>query len=347
MLGYQDIAHIFTLFDKNIQYEIIARTSHEEKAMDTISVIIPVYNTCRELKRCLDSVCSQTYKNLEIILIDDGSNDGSEDIIDLFSRMDDRVIAIHKENGGESSARNIGLEKSTGNIISFVDCDDWIDCDMYEIMTRIMQDNNLDICACGWVKEFDNKSVEMSNILSVKNMIMNREQFLKKVYMRDSYQGFAYMWNKLYKRNILFDESDKLHKFCEDLSLGGDVEYLAYAALNSKRIKYIDRPFYHYYQRNNSGIHTLTTKKMRDWLRAYDLVLNMLMNESISAEIIDYVKRFMAYHASNGVKVAIDEGDVDSKVYFQTVMKKYKEEYFKLNIEYSERIEEFSYLLDM
>lgn len=315
--------------------------------MDIISVIIPVYNAHLELVRCLDSVCSQTYTNLEIILIDDGSNDGSEKIVDLYANIDERIVVIHKENGGESSARNIGLEKSTGNIISFLDCDDWIDSNMYEIMAREMRENGLDICACGWFKEYDNNSIEMKNRVYVNNNIMNREQFLKKIYMRDSYPGFAYMWNKIYKRNILLNKEDKIYRFNEELTIGGDVVYLANAALNAKKIKYIDKSFYHYYQRNTSGIHTLTTKKMKDWLRAYSIVLKMLVDEHISNEVIDYVKRFMAYHASNGVRIATEDNDMASKKYFQKIMKKYKEEYTRLNIDNCDRLVEFNHLLNL
>ena len=90
-----------------------------------VSIIIPVYNTAQYLRKCLDSAKNQTYENLEIICVDDGSTDGSEKIVDEYLD-DDRFVIIHKENGGESSARNTGLLKCTGNYIGFMDCDDWI-----------------------------------------------------------------------------------------------------------------------------------------------------------------------------------------------------------------------------
>lgn len=315
--------------------------------MDTISVIIPVYNTYRELMKCLDSVCCQTYKNIEIILVDDGSNDGSEKIVDEYASIDNRIIVIHKENGGESSARNIGLEKATGSIISFLDCDDWIDSTMYEIMVEEMRENNLDICACGWTKEYVDKSVVMSNALPLEKRIMNREEFLKKIYMRDSYQGFAYMWNKLYKKEVLIDKNGKEYRFNEQLSIGGDVVFLAFAALNAKRVKYIDKSFYHYYQRENSGVHSLSISKMRDWISAYGVVLKMLTDEHISDEVIDYVKRFMAYHASNGVRISINDNDIEAKCFFQKIMKDYQEEYCRLNYNNPSWIKEFNVTLEL
>ena len=102
--------------------------------MKTISVIVPVYNTKKELPRCIESICKQTYKDLEIICIDDGSSDGSGQILEEFQAKDNRIQVIHKENGGESSARNTGLKMSAGEYIAFCDCDDWIDPDMYEVL---------------------------------------------------------------------------------------------------------------------------------------------------------------------------------------------------------------------
>ena len=94
---------------------------------EKISVIIPVYNVEKYLKRCLDSVINQTYKNLEIILVDDGSTDNSGKICDEYAKNDKRIIVIHKENGGVSVARNIGLDICTGDYVNFIDSDDWID----------------------------------------------------------------------------------------------------------------------------------------------------------------------------------------------------------------------------
>ena len=97
-----------------------------------ISIIVPVYNLEKYLPRCLNSVCNQTYKNLEIILVDDGSTDKSSDICDNWAKKDSRIIVIHKKNGGVSSARNAGIKKATGEYIHFVDGDDWLELNCYE-----------------------------------------------------------------------------------------------------------------------------------------------------------------------------------------------------------------------
>ena len=100
-----------------------------------VSIIIPIYNTASYLRKCLDSAKNQTYTNLEIICVDDGSTDGSEKIVDEYLD-DERFVIIHKENGGESSARNTGLLKSTGDYIGFMDCDDWIEKDMKHLLRQ-------------------------------------------------------------------------------------------------------------------------------------------------------------------------------------------------------------------
>ena len=215
-----------------------------------ISVIVPVYNLEKYLVRCIESIIGQTYKNLEIILIDDGSTDTSGQIIDEFKKKDNRIKVIHKENGGESNARNTGLRMATGEYIAFCDCDDWMDLDMYETLAWELNQENIDMAASGWYKETDSSSQEIRNALPVNSQVFGREELLKYLYMRDSYRGFAYMWDKLYKREILKDKDGNWILFREDLRLGGDVLYLAEVALNVKRAKYVDRAFYHYYQRD-------------------------------------------------------------------------------------------------
>lgn len=106
--------------------------------MDVISVIVPIYNTEKYLAKCLDSLINQTFQRLEIILIDDGSTDNSGQICDEYAVKDDRIKVIHKTNGGVSSARNAGLDVVTGSYIAFVDPDDYIDSDMYEVLYKVV-----------------------------------------------------------------------------------------------------------------------------------------------------------------------------------------------------------------
>ncbi len=313
--------------------------------MKKISIIVPVYNTEKELARCLESVCNQTYRELEIICIDDGSTDGSGQVVDKFAKYDKRIVAVHKKNAGESNARNEGLRIATGDYIAFCDCDDWIDEKMYETLVQVLEEEKVDLVASGWYQETNGTCLEIKNELPVKQNVFGRDELLKYLYMRDFYRGFAYMWNKLYRKDILKDNQGNIIFFDETLRLGGDVVYLAQAALNTKKAKYIDQAYYHYNQREESGCHTKDVNKLRDWLRAYEIVLQKFEKEHIDKSVVDYVKRFMAYHSSNAAEIAIAQGNKDAKKDFQRIMQLYEQEYVSLNIQYPRRIQRFYGLL--
>lgn len=314
--------------------------------MKTISVIVPVFNTKKELPKCIESICHQTYDKLEILCIDDGSTDGSGQILDEFRKKDNRIKVVHKQNGGESSARNTGLKMAMGEYIAFCDCDDWIDKDMYETLANELERENIDMAAASWYKETETCSQEIKNELPVNSQVFAREELLRYLYKRDSYRGFAYMWDKLYRREILRDKQGNMILFHEDLRLGGDVLYLAEVALNVKKAKYVDRPFYHYYQRNGSGCHTKDVDRLSDWLKAYELVIQRFQEEQVADDIIDYVKRFLGYHSCNAAETAAACGEEEAKKNFQKLMRTYKWEYISLNRQYPERIKRYCDVLE-
>ena len=121
-----------------------------------ISIIVPIYNVEDYLKRCIDSILGQTYKNLEVILVDDGSPDKCGKICEEYKLIDSRIKVIHKKNGGLSSARNNGLDIATGDFIGFVDSDDYIERNMYESLIEALNNNNADIATCGIIREDTN-----------------------------------------------------------------------------------------------------------------------------------------------------------------------------------------------
>lgn len=131
-----------------------------------VSVIVPVYNVKPYLKECVDSILRQTYENLEIILVDDGSTDGSENLCDEYIKTDWRVKVIHKENGGLSDARNLGMAEARGEILSFVDSDDYISEFFYEIMLTVMNENDCDIVALESGIDFWDESGARANLIS-------------------------------------------------------------------------------------------------------------------------------------------------------------------------------------
>lgn len=310
-----------------------------------VSIIVPVYNTAQYLKRCINSIMNQTYKNLEIICVNDGSTDGSELILDEFAAKDSRIRIIHKQNNGESSARNFGLKIMTGQFIGFVDCDDWIEADMYERLVSAAVEKDVDIVASSWFKDTDDESIKIVNQLPVSEEVFEREDFLQYIYKRDYYRGFAYMWNKLFKKSLFYDGNGQLLLFDEDLILGGDVLYLGRLALNSQKVFYIDEAFYHYYQRSSSGCHTADLVKRKDWLKAYERLIKHIEEQGIKTDALVWIKRFLAYHSSNVAELAFEQNNSVALKMSQEIMREYSKEYYETNQEYKERIRRFNSIL--
>ena len=125
-----------------------------------ISIIVPVYNVESYLRKCLDSILAQTYRDLEILVVDDGSTDGSGAICDEYAGKDDRIKVFHTENKGLSCARNLGLDSANGDWIGFVDSDDWIELDMYEVLLRKAEKTGADVVECGVYEEHSDETIK-------------------------------------------------------------------------------------------------------------------------------------------------------------------------------------------
>lgn len=311
-----------------------------------ISIILPVYNTGKYLTQCLDSVVRQTYKNLEILCIDDGSTDGSEIILDKYLCIDDRIKVIHQKNGGESNARNTGLKMMTGMYVGFIDCDDWIEPDMYARLITVALEKKVDIAASSWYKDTGDVCKKIQNQSFVSKEPFGREALLGYLYKRDYYSGFAYIWNKLYRRELFYNKEGDLQLFDEDLALGGDVLYLGKLALKAKSASYIDEAFYHYNQRQESGCHTSDLKKREDWLEAYQRLIAHMFDEGVGTDILLWVKRFLAYHSSNVAELAYEQKNEEVLLKCQRIMEQYKQEYYVTNEQFLNRIERFNKIIN-
>lgn len=313
--------------------------------MKKLSVIIPIYNTREYLRRCLDSICNQTYSNLEIICIDDGSSDGSEKILDEYKENDPRIIAVHKINGGESSARNEGIRRVTGDYVTFVDCDDWIQEDMYKVLIDALEAEQADMAIGSWYKDEEESSVAVTNKKIVREAVFGQSKLLFYVYERDAYQSFAYMWDKIYKKELLQNQKGEWLFFDESLKLGGDVIYLAQMILNVKKAVYVDKPFYHYIQRIESGCHSVDLSKRMDWLKAYEIVIDLFEKNDVEERVIDLTKRFMAYHSSNVAEMAYQQKNEGIMKKCQKIMSDYKKEYEILNSDYVDRLQRYESIM--
>ena len=229
---------------------------------ELISVIVPIYNVEKYLNKCIESIINQSYSNLEIILVDDGSKDSSGIMCDSYILKDKRIKVIHKENGGLSDARNVGLDKAKGEYIVFIDSDDWIDEKMIEILYNIVKKNNSDISICDYFLAYNEEIQTQKEDIEVINL--SNIEALKKIYDKDLGVCMIVAWNKLYKRNLFKDDIrypyGKIH---ED-------EFTTYKLLyKAEKISYTNQKMYYYRQRENS-ITSSFNKKRLDCLEAFD-----------------------------------------------------------------------------
>ena len=310
-----------------------------------VSVIIPVYNVEEYIVRCLDSIINQTYKNLEIIIIDDGSTDNSPEICDKYAMADERIIVIHKENSGVSSARNKGIEIATGDFIGFVDSDDFLEPDMYEVLVSMITSDDIDIATCGYSMDYpDGKVVFMENEGKVPLYPVPVKDFLGYVYIRDKYRNVAgYIVTKIIRASVI-KENDIL--FDENMVMTEDILFLAYVLMLSKKIVYTNKRLYHYFQRETSAYHSYKLRiDSMGTLIAYERIAELFSENNVDENIIDYVKRFLVYHASLLLKMSYENDYLHKVNEIKSVIRKHFDAYERTNSEYPERIEELKELM--
>lgn len=203
-----------------------------------ISVIVPIYNVEKYLDRCITSIISQTYKDLEIILVDDGSTDTSGEICDRYASEDSRIVVIHKQNGGLSDARNAGLVRATGDYIGYVDGDDWIEPDMYELMVTNCMSAGADVAACRYKEVYPDRCVDGSTDM-IKTL--SKEETLE-IYLCGDAQVKIYnsVWSKLFKKELVKDYRFPVGQKSEDIM------YTTKAFCNMNKCVYIDKALYNY-----------------------------------------------------------------------------------------------------
>lgn len=247
-----------------------------------VSVIIPAYNIEDYIGRCLDSIISQTYKNLEIIVVDDGSRDHTGEILDNYAKKDRRIKVIHKENGGVSSARNKGIEAAEGDYIGFIDGDDLIESEMYKTLVDLLEEENADIAHCGYQMVFPDRIDYYHN--TGKKKIQTTEEGLKDLLSGEMIEpGLV---NKIYKKELIKNcRLDETVKINEDLLMNYQLFKL------SQKSVYYDITPYSYMIRSSSatGANSLITKR-EDALR----VLNQIKDDCINNNLLSIIyKRYI------------------------------------------------------
>lgn len=223
-----------------------------------ISVIVPVYNVSQYLRKCLDSILRQTYKNIEIILVDDGSTDDSGEICDKYAENDARIRVVHKENGGLSSARNAGIDIMQGDFVTFVDSDDWINCRMIDRMYGILLEYNADISCVSFHKVFENDEKKYAASANGKVIVYTGTEAVERIMYKRSIATSA--WGKLYNRQDFNNIRYPAGMIFEDLATTYKIFY------GKKRIAYCNERLYYYFQRKDSIMSRKFSRKRFDRL---------------------------------------------------------------------------------
>ena len=217
------------------------------KCNPKISIIVPIYNVEKYLNKCVDSILKQTYKNIEIILVDDGSQDSCPRICDTYKKQDSRVVVIHKKNGGLSDARNYGIMKSTGEYVGFIDSDDYVEPTMYEELITGMIKNDCLLGECG-VKCIYSDKIVVSN--SNKEYVLDSTIAIKKYYSSKKCNKIprTAVWSKVFHRSLFADKLFPTGEIHEDYYL------VMRCMVESKKIYYIEKPLYNHIYTNVSSI---------------------------------------------------------------------------------------------
>lgn len=264
-----------------------------------ISIIVPVYNAEKTLVRCLDSILGQTYSNLEILCVNDGSVDSSLEILKKYKKEDNRILIINqKENKGVAYTKNHGIKSATGDIISFVDSDDYIEQDMLEKMYTFLNKNNLDIVKCNYTNYIDNKKYNID--LSYQNKTILKTKKAKSEFVDKLISGEipGYLQLIMVKNNIIKNNNIHINpnlNFLEDL--------LFYMELikNSNKIGILNEPLYNYINNKNGLTFSLSSQKIKNRISGIVFCNNEIKNMKIldkkQEKILDTRSTYMLIHS--------------------------------------------------
>lgn len=269
-----------------------------------ISIIIPIYNKETMLTKCVDSVVKQTISEIEIILVDDGSSDGSGALCDEYKKIDSRISVIHKKNGGLSSARNSGLSIATGEYIGFVDGDDYVAADMYDLLYKEAKKTAADIAMCSFYFEDNSKIISKSN--TGKKTLLEKNVLMKELV---SGRINVSVWNKIYNKSIIegiiFREGQK---YCED------VEFTYRVFNNVGKAVYIDVPKYYYGRWDDSqSKHEVNPKMIEDSIYMADFCNNYILENH--SELAEFSKKNYARELSVAIYKILYSGNRNSEEY--------------------------------
>lgn len=276
-----------------------------------VSIIMPVYNAKKYLNKCINSVLNQTYKNIEFLIIDDGSTDGSVDIIKKYAKENKKIKAFYSENKGQSAARNFLLKKVNGDYITFVDSDDYIENSFIEILVNNLQTYNADISICNYYK--------VKNKIRTKYYKKNEKKIItsNKIDTLLSQKKFqAQMWNKLYKKELFDGIIFPINRIYEDLA----VNYIIFD--KAEKIIFDSTPLYNYVYNENSSLNQSFNPKKLDFIFVCDEIEKYLKQKNQSTKYIMQLRRYLYICTSNLICKSNDKYAKETFIKMRTFIKK-------------------------
>lgn len=288
-----------------------------------VSVIIPIYNAAQYLHKCLKSVFSQTYKNLDIILIDDGSLDDSYDIAKEYQEKDSRIRLFTQTNIGLIATRKRGIELAEGEIVGFVDSDDWIEPIMYERLVQCMEENECDLVSSGIYRDYADGSRKEWYDLYPEGVYVNLESAIYPSMLHDfkkNEMGLkCTLVNKLYRRQILQDIYGEIDT---RVFYGEDALTIYPYCLRCKRIYILNEAYYHYYIRNNSMCRAANEKLAINTYYLYNGLRDAFMESNCANSLLKQLKHYLFQLESHTLKVLYN---IDTLAYAKWDFSKYKD----------------------
>ena len=285
---------------------------------ELISIIVPVYNVEQYLEKCVDSIVNQTYKNLEIILVDDGATDSSGKLCDKLAKIDNRIKVYHKENGGLSDARNYGVERATGEYIGFVDSDDYIDAEMYEKLYEAIKKENVDVAECN-LKIIYPEREELFTEQNYYN-VCTKQEYLEEYLKIEKIFGSACV--RLIKSDISKKLKFPVGKLYEDT-------YYAYDLINvADSYVIMDAPYYNYLMRENSITNAKFNPRIFNLIEIVEEFHNTVYENYPGLEEAADCRRMYAYFSVLN-SILLEENYRDNE-YYSEILSYFKRNYISL-----------------
>lgn len=291
-----------------------------------VSIIVPIYNSERYIERTIVSILNQSYKDIELLLINDGSTDDTINILNSYAKKDSRIVLINKENEGVSATRNIGLDKCKGNLVTFVDADDYVDGTMIEQLVTLLETHDSDISCCGNLLERPDKTIPIhgTNVL----MNLNRKEALIELIIGKNIEPSV--CSKLFKKEIVYDI-----RFDKDIKYNEDYLFNLYAFKKAKRITFLDKPLYHYnLHANSSTTAALNIKRVSDCIKVSEIAISIFeKNKYENIHLILEQKKLLGYLGQYNVFIGSNkENEIILQKEIRKIILKNNKEYKKINM---------------